>query len=142
MAPPTPTSNPTDPMLTWAQQFAAALDRVVDEVHGLASEVHGLRLAVEQQRRTVTPREEADELLKVLAAAVGTAAFSATEAFHHAHVVPGDLQAALSRADISSPQRLGKLLKRHVGAIVGHVRLCRIGVDRSGVIWSFCECED
>lgn len=112
--------------------------RPADEVEELRAEVGELRQRLElleARRPQVDDRTLA--MLGVLAASVGIAAFSGTEAYRHARVIGGEVDEALDAAGIRSARQLGKRLQKALGVIVGDLQLQRIGRDRQGAIWAF-----
>lgn len=105
----------------------------------LVEEVRGLRADFARQRGAVDDR---GALLAPIAGYVKGTAFSAAEVIHHAAVVASPLREALAAAGVVNARQLGKWFRRIEGRDIGGLRLTRIGVDRDGVIWRVCECEN
>lgn len=128
------------PRSAFAEDVLPALIReLIDEVRALRGEVDQIRDALLRPRRGLDQAET--DALAIVREAAGATTFTAREIVEHsALAAQAELHSALAAAGVSAPRALGKLLRRAAGAgDLGGFRLERLGADRWGALWRFCE---
>ena len=135
--------NPdTLPARSLPRSSARDLERLASEVDTLTRTVADLVATVaDLQAKLLRLAPDLDELLFAIVRVVGNHVFSTKQIDAHSRLEAGmPLLIELERAGATTPQRLGKALRRIEGINIDGRTVQRISNDQDGIIWQVVDC--